>query len=65
MLTIKKILMERDGISPDEATIIVNELVDLIRDVIDTGGSLLELDDILLNEVGLEPDYIPELLDLI
>ena len=50
-----KVLMRRDGLTLEEATEMFNELQDRFI----THG---ENPDILLHEIGLEPDYIFELL---
>lgn len=58
MNKIVEILMERDGMSQDEA----QSLVDETRDVIWNLGSF-DVDDIVADMLGLEPDYILDLLD--
>ena len=71
MNPIIKILMERDGLSCDEAQEVFDEAkveADAIIDN-DSGeengvGCLLDLEDILYNHFGLEPDYLYDLVDL-
>lgn len=58
MNTIVEILMERDGMSQDEA----QELVDKTREEVLTSDSF-DVDDIMADMLGLEPDYIFDLLD--
>lgn len=57
MKTIVKILMERDGMSKAEAVQAYKEtraeLMDAIR-----GTSRLSPEEVLVGELGLEPDYI-------
>ena len=53
--TIKQILMDRDGMSSDDAENYINDLKSQI-----TAGEL-DLED-ALEELGLEPDYALELL---
>ena len=58
MNKIVKILMERDGMSQDEA----QSLVDETREEVLNSGSF-DVDDIMADMLGLEPDYIFDLLD--
>ncbi|MBC8146957.1 MAG: hypothetical protein H8E98_03095 [Bacteroidetes bacterium] len=48
--------MERDGLLEWEA----QELIDTMRDMVLIGGE--HPDEVLLNYVGLEPDYVEDLL---
>lgn len=53
-----KILMERDNMSEDDA-------MELVQDVADEmAQSLDRAEDILLEELGLEPDYLFDLVGL-
>ena len=54
-MSIKKVLMERDGISAEEA----EEMIEELRERVLEGEDAEEL---LLEELGLEPDYVDELL---
>ena len=54
-----KILMERDGISEAEAT----KLVEDTKDEILSCEDAFEADDILATNLGLEPDYIMDILE--
>lgn len=56
MKTIIDILIERDGISIEEA----QERIDEVREMLEECDPF-EADDILMDELGLEPDYIMEL----
>lgn len=53
-----KILMERDKISEEEA----RRTVKFTKELISEAGSLDEAQDIIENELGLELDYLEELL---
>ena len=56
---IVKILMERDGMSEEHAIKLVNET----RDEIMMLDNPLEADDVLMEYLGLEPDYLFDLLN--
>jgi hypothetical protein len=49
-----KILMERDGISEEEARVLVKET----RDEIMMLDNPMEADNVLMEYLGLEPDYL-------
>lgn len=57
MNRVVKILMDRDGITRKEA----EELIEETRDEILANDSSY-VDDIILNNLGLEPDYIMDIL---
>lgn len=59
MNRIVRILMERDHMSKAEATDIVNEVVEMVSQ------DLWAAEDILQSELGLEPDYIEDILDFL
>lgn len=54
---IEKILMERDNMSLSDAKDLVNETRELIIE-----SDPLEADDIMADMLGLEPDYIMDLI---
>lgn len=54
---IVNILMERDGITKDEAKAIIDETVDEIL-----AGDPFIADEVLMERLGLEPDYIMDLI---
>ena len=56
------ILMERDELTEEEAREQVEEAVELINEILDSGGSYEEAEEILLDDLGLEMDYIFDLL---
>lgn len=61
MNRVVKILMKRDGMSVEEAKDLVAEVVDMMNDAI-AMGDYEEAQMIVEDELGLEPDYIPDLL---
>jgi len=60
MKKIIKILMQRDGISEEEAKALINET----RDEIMMLDNPLEADNILMEYLGLEPDYLFDILNV-
>ena len=56
------ILMERDELTKEEAREQVEDAVDAINDILENGGSYEEAEDVLLEDLGLEMDYIFDLL---
>lgn len=59
MNRIIKILMERDGISAEEARSLVKET----RDEILSLDNPFEADNIMMEYLGLEPDYIFDIIN--
>ena len=62
MKEIVKILVRRDGISENEAWNIVEECKAEILVALDNGAGITEVEDIVADYLGLEPDYIMNLL---
>ena len=56
------ILVERDESTEEEAREQVEEAVELINEILESGGSYEEAEEILLDDLGLEMDYIFDLL---
>ena len=56
METIKEILIRRDKMSPEDA----DELIEEMKEQVIRGA---DPEQVLIDEVGLEPDYIWELFD--
>lgn len=52
-----QILMARDGISQEEATARVKEVREMLLEALDSGDTE-SLEDIFMDELGLEPDFI-------
>lgn len=62
MNNVVKILMERDDISVKEARALVEETREEINDVLSSGGSYDEIEEIIADNLGLEMDYIFDLI---
>lgn len=58
MNKIVEILMRRDGMSLSDAKDLVNETRELIL-----SSDVMKADDIMADQLGLEPDYIMDLLE--
>lgn len=56
MTELKRVLMKRDGLSSKDADTIIQEARELVLEY----GE--DPEDVLLEELGLEPDYIFDLL---
>ena len=56
-----QILMARDGISRKEATARVKEVREMMLEALNSGDTE-SLEDIFMNELGLEPDFIPDFI---
>ena len=56
------ILMERDELTEEESREQVEDAVEAINDILENGGSYEEAEDVLLEDLGLEMDYIFDLL---
>lgn len=63
MKEIINILMRRDGISENEAYNLVEECREEIETAI-AGSRYMEAEDIIASYLGLEPDYIMDLIDV-
>ena len=61
--SIKSVLMRRDALTENDAREAVDELISLANDMISEGAGLSELEQLLMDEVGLEPDYIFDILN--
>lgn len=57
MNRVVRILMNRDGMTETEAREAVQDCVDMMEEAIQE-GHYLEAEDIFMDELGLEPDYI-------
>ena len=58
-----KLIAERDNIDIMTAEEIVNECVESMQEAIEE-GNYAEVDDILMYDLGLEPDYLIDLIDI-
>jgi len=61
MSRIVDILMKRDGVTKEEARNTLQETREMINDAI-ASGNFDEVEDIVYSELGLEMDYIDELI---
>lgn len=59
MNTIVKILMERDGMTSQEATNLVRKTKEELMNSSCNDGA-----DIIMDNLGLEPDYIMDILEI-
>ncbi len=58
MNEIVEILMRRDGISENEAWNCVEECQNEINDILTWGGTIDQIEDVIADYLGLEPDYL-------
>lgn len=58
MKEIIQILMRRDGMTYDEARRYLKEVREEIADAIEEQAPLEEIEDIVMSELGLAPDYV-------
>ena len=61
MREIINILMRRDGISENEARNLIEDCMLEIHEAI-AAGRYIEAEDIFMSEIGLEPDYLMQIL---
>jgi hypothetical protein len=61
MSTVVEILMKRDGLTEREAQETVDNVREMIAEAFEC-GCYSEVEDIVMSELGLEMDYIDELL---
>ncbi len=61
MDSITEVLMRRDGLSEEDAK---REVEDFREDIEDSimSGNLEYIEDALMNDLGLEPDYLMDIL---
>ena len=64
MLSLREVLIARDRLTPEEADDTIAETRESIREAVEGGACLRELEELLQYEQGLEPDYLEELLSL-
>lgn len=63
MEKIKDILMERDDLTEEEANDVIEEVLEMCKEVLDD-GNVFEVENIIREELGLEPDYLMEILEM-
>lgn len=56
-----RILMHRDGLTEEEA---ISQVADTVAELYDAieGTSCMDPEDVMMDELGLEPDYIFDIL---
>ena len=64
MNKIVKILIERDKMSQQEAEDLLMEAKQEAENILDEDGGLEDIENVLNDYFGLEPDYIFDLIDL-
>ena len=62
MDNMKNVLKNRDGITENEAINEVNNARESLYDIIEIGGSIDDVEDMMMCDYGLELDYIFDLL---
>lgn len=58
----KEVLMNRDNMSEAEANNEIKTAKENMWDIIENGGTLEDLEDMMMCDYGLEMDYLEELL---
>lgn len=61
MKEIIAVLMQRDGLSKEDATTVIKETMRAVRECINE-GDFEAAEDIFTSELGLEPDYLLNLI---
>lgn len=59
-----KILMKRDGMTVEEATELIKQTSEEIQNVVLNGMDVSDVDDIISSNLGLEPDYLYDILTI-
>lgn len=59
---IENILMQRDGIDRAEAASIIRECTEELHEALDSGCGVCGAEDIVQDWLGLEPDYLMDLI---
>ena len=59
---IEKILIRRDELTFEEARLSFKEAKSQINEVIENGGSLEEVEYIVMSELGLECDFVEDFI---
>ena len=60
-MSVTDVLMQRDGLTRDEAKLEIENFREDIEDSI-MNGDLEDIEDSLMNDLGLEPDYLFDIL---
>lgn len=63
MTSIEKVLIERDGLTPEEAKARFDEARAAFMEMVDSGEmDTFEMDEFCQDWFGLEPDYLDDIL---
>lgn len=60
---VARIIARRDGMEMADAIEIVQECAEEMQAAVEDGAGIEEIYDMILSDLGLEPDYIDEMLD--
>jgi len=60
--SIKEVLMERDGLEEEEALELIQSATVELMSIVENGGTVVEAEDFIREEFGLEPDYLDDLI---
>ena len=61
-MEILDILMNRDGMTQEEASDLINGVRCEVYNILDNGGSYNDIEELMYSELGLEMDYIHDIL---
>ncbi len=61
-MSIRQVLMERDGMSEEEAEALIEEARNDLLERLNAGDPYMDAEDICEEYFGLEPDYLLELI---
>lgn len=64
METIKQVLIRRDGETEETAQQLIDDAQEEINELIAEGCELCDLEDVIVDYFGLEPDYLMELMPI-
>ena len=62
MNRVVKILMKRDGLSQKEAEKRFDEVQNIINNYLEDSADSDEIEQVIMDELGLEPDYIEDFI---
>lgn len=64
--SLKEVLMRRDRMTEDEATLEIDEAKEELEELIEEEGpgAICEAEDLIKDRFGLEPDYLDDILPM-
>ena len=62
MTEFEKVLMERDGLTAKQAEKERKNASKMLNEIVNNGGGYDEVEELILDEYGLEMDYLMDLL---